>query len=147
MVLCWIALPVFLFLSIFSVKYRRLTAEALDCIWRTAIFRPCRSNLDERLRSDITGKLIDRNPRLARFFYNNYKLISFIFIALMLVSAYLTGAGVYNYIKHGNCNGADSKTFCVINAALGKQNFNNIVPPNKTSLECLNQSLQLKNDS
>lgn len=140
MVLCWIALPVFVFLGLFSVKYRRLAKESFECLWRTAIFRPCKSSLDERLRTDITGKLIKRTPRVARFFYHKYKLIAFIFLILMLASTYFTGAGIYNYIRYGNCNGQDSSAFCIINAARGEQTPPHITTVNKTAAECFNQT-------
>ncbi len=144
MVLCWIALPIFLFLSIFSAKYRRLTIESIQCLWRTATLRPCKSSLDQRLRSDITAKLMKSNPRLAKGFYNNYKTISFLILVVMLISAYFTGAGIYNYIKYGNCNGADSTAFCVINAALGKETPNQATIVNSTQLNCFNQTSPLK---
>lgn len=141
MVLCWIALPVFLFLGLFSVKYRRLARESLECFWRTATLRPCQSSLDERLRSDITGKLMTQTPHLARFFYHHYKLVSVIFLILMLASTYFTGVGVYNYITYGNCNGADSTAFCVINAALGQPTQNRILTnANTSALDCFNQT-------
>lgn len=144
MVLCWIALPIFLFLSIFSVKYRKLTIESFQCLWRTATLRPCQSSLDERLRSDITAKLMKRTPTLARGFYNNYKIISLVILIIMILSTYFTGIGVYNYIKYGNCNGADSTAFCVINAALGKETPKQVTLVNNTSLDCFNQTSPLK---
>ncbi|MEK6858534.1 MAG: hypothetical protein AABX53_01320 [Nanoarchaeota archaeon] len=139
MVLCWIALPVFVLLGLFSVKYRRLAKESLDCIWRMTTFRPCRSSLDERLRSDITGTLMKRTPRLARLFYHQYKVISILFLILMIASTYVTGIGIYNYIQYGNCNGADSTAFCVINAALGQQTQTHITA-NQSALDCFNQT-------
>ena len=140
MVLCWIALPVFLFLSIFSVKYRRLTKESFHCLWRTATLRPCQSSLDQTLRADITARLMKRSPALARFFYHQYKLLAFIILVLMLASTYFTAVGIYNYIQYGNCNGADSTAFCAINAALGNPTQPALVPVNTT--ECLNQTNQ-----
>ncbi len=139
MVLCWIALPVFVLLGLFSVKYRRLAKESLNCIWRMSTFRPCRSSLAERLRSDITGTLMKRTPRLARFFYHNYKIVSILFLILMIASTYFTGIGIYNYMQYGNCNGADSTAFCVINAALGQQTQTHITS-NQSALDCFNQT-------
>ena len=138
--LCWIALPVFLFLSIFSVKYRRLTKESFHCLWNTMTLRPCQASIDQTLRADITATLMKRSPSLARFFYHQYKLIAFIVLMLMLASTYFTAVGIYNYIQYGNCNGADSTAFCAINAALGNPTQPAFVQVNTT--ECLNQTNQ-----
>ena len=119
MVLCWIALPVFAILGIFSVKYRKLTKDSLECLFKTATLRKCDSGLDEKIKSDITGKLMNNYPNTARVFYNHYKIISLVVVILMLASIYFSGVGVYNYIKYGNCNGENSSLFCVIGAAGG----------------------------
>lgn len=139
MVLCWIALPVFVVLGLFSVRYRKLARESFDCLWRMTTFRPCKSTLDERLRADITGKLMKHTPSLARFFYNNYKLIALMIMIVMITSTYLTGVGVYNYIKYGNCNGENSSAFCIINAAIGEQTPSSI-HSNRSALDCFNQT-------
>lgn len=139
MVLCWIAVPVFVILGLFSVKYRKLARESIECIWRMTTFRPCKSSLDERLRSDITGKLMKRTPTLAKLFYKHYKLLVVIVVLLMIASTYLTAIGVYNYVQYGNCNGADSTTFCIVNAALGEQTPSSITS-NHTASECFNQT-------
>ncbi|NCN99237.1 hypothetical protein COU62_00920 [Candidatus Pacearchaeota archaeon CG10_big_fil_rev_8_21_14_0_10_35_219] len=115
MVLCIIALPVFAILGLFSVKYRQLASESLDCMFRTVTFRRCQLGLDDRIKSDLTGKLMKRSPALARFFYNYYKLISWIVLVLFIWSAYATGVGLYNYYLYGNCNGPDSDGFCLLN--------------------------------
>lgn len=115
MVLCWIALPVFAILGIFSAKYRKLTKDAFECLFKTATFRKCSSGLDDRIKSDVTGTFLKYSPPTARFFYNNYKLISWIIVILVLMSAYFTGVGVYNYVKYGNCNGPNSNEFCIFN--------------------------------
>ena len=119
MVLCWIALPVFAILGIFSVKYRKLTKDSLECLFKTATLRKCDSGLDEKIKSDITGKLMNNYPNTARVFYNHYKIISAAALIIFLLATYFTSVGVYNYIKYGNCNGKDSGLFCIIGAAGG----------------------------
>lgn len=114
MVLCWIALPVFAVLGIFSAKYRKLTKESLECLFKTATFQKCSSGLDDRIKSQITGNLLKFSPRSARFFYKNYKILSLIFVALLLWSAVVSVQGVYNYIEYGNCNGPNDDGFCIL---------------------------------
>ena len=113
MALCIIALPVFAILGIFSLKYRRLAVESLHCLFRTATFRPCRSGLDERIKSSITGKAMRYSPRTAGFIYKHYKILSLLFLALLLLSTYWTAIGAYNYWKYGNCNGPEDTGFCM----------------------------------
>ncbi len=117
MVLCWIALPVFAFLGLFSLKYRQLTKDSLECLFKTLTLRKCSSGLDDRIKANITGKLMTKSPASAKFFYNNYKLISVIILIVMIVATYFTSVGIYNYVKYGNCNGSDSSEFCIIGAA------------------------------
>ena len=114
MVLCFIALPVFAVLSIFSVKYRQLTLEALDCVLRTATLRKCRSRLDDRIKSYITGNTLKISPKAAGFIYRNYKMLSWIVFALFIFSIYGSSIGIYNYVKYGNCNGPQETGFCVL---------------------------------
>ncbi len=114
MVLCWIALPVFAFLGIFSVKYRQLTKESLECLFRTVTLGKCKSGLDDRIKSQISGKILKFSPRTARFFYRNYKVISFLLLVVFLWSTYAGAMGVYNYAVYGNCNGPDSDGFCIL---------------------------------
>src|SRR3989344_7423020 len=106
MVLCLIALPIFAVLSIFSAKYRKLTLESLDCVFRTATFRKCRSGLDDRIKASLTGKVMRVSPKAAGFIYNNYKLLSWIILIIFVWSIYGTAVGLYNYVEYGSCNGS-----------------------------------------
>jgi len=137
MVLCWIALPIFAILGIFSVRYRRLAVESLKCLWLSIALRPCQSTLDEVIRSDVTGALMKKSPRAARLFYNNYKAIVAIILVVMVLSTYFTAVGVYNYAKYGNCNGLDSGAFCIINTAFGNAPEAKI---NHSNEECVNST-------
>jgi hypothetical protein len=120
MVLCFIALPIFLILGIFSVKYRILTRDALECMGRTITFRKCKSNLDERIRANITGKVMKRNQKIGLFIYRNFQLLSVIFILIFIASLFFGATGFFNYIKYGNCNGPnDNGTFCIYSDILG----------------------------
>ena len=113
MVLCLIALPIFALLSIFSVKYRRLTADALECLLKTATFRKCKSGLDNKIKAGLTGKVLKVSPRVAGFFYRHYKIISWIVLVLFLWSMVVSVIGINNYVRYGNCNGPSSDGFCV----------------------------------
>ena len=118
MVLCWIALPVFALLGLFSLKYRRLTKEAFYCLSRKIQRRPCTSSLDERIRGDVTGSLMKFSPSIAKGFYKHYKAIVFITLIITILSTVFAVIGIYNYVQYGNCNGKDSSEFCIIDKAL-----------------------------
>lgn len=114
MVLCLIALPIFAVLGIFSLHYRKLAKESLDCLFKTVTLRKCRSGLDDRIKSQVSGKLLKRSPRAAKVFYNHYKIITFLILVLFIWSAYESSIGVYNYVQYGNCNGPESTGFCML---------------------------------
>jgi hypothetical protein len=114
MALCLVALPVLAVLGIFSVKYRKLTKDALNCLFKTATLKKCESDLDERIKSGITGNMLRYSPKTAKFVYKNYKILSWVFILLLLWSSYEASVGAYNYINYGNCNGPESTEFCIL---------------------------------
>ncbi len=114
MALCLLALPIFAVLSIFSIKYGKLTKDALDCLFRTITFRKCHSGLDDKIKSDISGTLLRFSPKTAKFFYNNYKLFSWLILIIFIWSTYISAIGVYNYTQYGNCNGPEEVGFCVL---------------------------------
>lgn len=105
--ICVIALVVFAILGVFSVSHRRLAKEAFDCVFRRITFRPCRTDLNKRIKSRITGKLMKRSPRLARGVYKNFELISWIFLILLIVSLFFSARSVYFLVKYNNCSGPD----------------------------------------
>lgn len=113
MVLCLLALPVFAILGVFSIKYRRLTLDALDCLFRTVTLRKCRSGLDDKIKADVTGTLLKYSPKAAKFTYKHYKILSWIILVIFLWSFYTSSIGIYNYINYGNCNGPESTGFCL----------------------------------
>ncbi|MEW6062832.1 MAG: hypothetical protein AB1571_00465 [Nanoarchaeota archaeon] len=114
MVLCYIAVGVFGILSIFSAKYRPLFKESLDCTFRKMTFRPCRTDLETRLKAKVTGKLM-RFPKIAKAWYKHFQLISMVFILLFFASMGYSAYGFYIYAKYGNCNGPHSNEFCLFN--------------------------------
>ncbi len=113
--ICLITLPVLAIMALFSATHRQLFFEALDCVFRKTTLRKCQSGLDERLKTKISGALISRNQRIGNFVLKRFEILSFIFMVLMLLSLIFSAQGVYNYIKHGNCNGVDSQEFCILN--------------------------------
>jgi len=110
---------VFAILGIFSIKYRKLTLDALHCLFRTATLRKCESGLDDKIKADFTGRALKLSPKTARFFYKNYKIISWIVLIIFIWSIYISSVGIYNYITYGNCNGEDSNDFCIFDPLAG----------------------------
>ena len=119
MVLCWIALPIFALFGIFSVKYRRLTLESLECLFKTVTLQKCKSSLDDRIKSTVAGKIMKVSPDVAGFFYRNYRFISFVILIIFLWSGYIVSAGLYNYFVYGHCSGALASGFCPFSAVGG----------------------------
>ncbi|MBS3143566.1 hypothetical protein J4446_01665 [Candidatus Woesearchaeota archaeon] len=127
MILCFIAFPIFLILGIFSVKYRILAKDALECFGKTITFRKCKSKLDERIKSHLTGKIMKKSPKIGIFFYRNFQLISIIIMILFIASLFFSITGLFNYIKYGNCNGPENDgTFCIYSEILGDSSCDNL---------------------
>lgn len=104
--ICFIALIVFGILGIFSASHRQIAKEAFDCVFRRITLRKCTTGLDVRLKAHITGKFLERNPRLGAFIYRRFEIISWLFTILMIASIIWSGISIYNYVEYGNCNGA-----------------------------------------
>ena len=113
MVICFVALPVAAAASIFSVKYRPLAAEAFDCVFKKLTFRKCRTGLDVKLKSSITSAFLKRNKKVGKFIFNNFELLSWIFIIITTLSFGETVYGGINYYLNGNCNGLVKAGFCI----------------------------------
>jgi hypothetical protein len=114
MVICIVALVVFSILGIFSARYRKLSKEAFSCVFSMMTFRPCKTNLDQRIKSKVTAKLIKRAPAVARFFYKNFRLISVIFTISFFASLIYSAYGIYNLVVFGSCTPGDPGS-CQIN--------------------------------
>jgi hypothetical protein len=100
MVICIIALVVFSILGMGSIHYRRMAKEAFECVFRMVTFRPCISEFDQKIRANLTAKLIKR-PFLARYFYKSFPILSWIFVLIFLVSLGYSIQSIYFLIKYG----------------------------------------------
>jgi len=111
--ICIIALIVFGVLGIFSLSYRALAYEALDCVFRRVTLRKCHSGLDQRLRSKIAGKILRRNLFAGKVVYKYFEVFSWFFVVLLFVSIFFSARGLYFYGVYGNCNGPNDDGFCI----------------------------------
>jgi len=103
MVICIVALVVFSILSLVSTRYRPLAKQAFRCVYLTATLRPCDVQLEEKIKAKLTSKLMFA-PLLARFFYKNFKIISWIFTIAFFASLFYSVYGIYNLIAIGRCD-------------------------------------------
>jgi protein-disulfide isomerase len=110
--LCFVALAVFLFLSIFSAKYRPLARRALGCAMKKATLRPCDTGLDEELKSASLAGIMRFSPGAAAFVNRHFEAFSLAFTAIFFASLFFAAQGIYNFIIYGNCNGFEGG-FCV----------------------------------
>jgi hypothetical protein len=117
--ICVLALVVFAVLGVFSARYRKIAAEAFDCVFRRITFRKCTTGLDARLKSQISGALHRKHPKMARHLFKRFEIYSWILLILLIASLGYSIYGGYNYIVYGNCNGEDSDIFCVYDAIAG----------------------------
>jgi thiol-disulfide isomerase/thioredoxin len=102
---------VFSILGIFSVRWRRVAKEAFHCVFRMIQFKPCDVKLEEKIKSKLTTKLM-KIPKLARFIYKNFKIISWIFTIAFFASMFYTVYSLYNLAVYGSCSPGAS---CIFN--------------------------------
>lgn len=107
MVICVIALVVFSVLGIFSARYRALSAEAFDCVFRKVTFRPCATNLNQRIRAKVVAKVFTRSPKMAGLIRRHFEALSWVFVILTIGSAFLSAQAGYNIWKYGTCTPSD----------------------------------------
>jgi len=110
--LCFVALAVFLVLSIFSAKYRPLARRALDCVVKKATLRPCDAGLDEEIKAASISGIMKISPGGASFLNRHFEAFSLLFTLLFFVSLFFAAQGLYNFIIYGNCNGFEGG-FCI----------------------------------
>jgi protein-disulfide isomerase len=145
--ICILALVVFGILGIFSATHRKIALEALDCVFRRVTIRKCTSGLDKRLKSQITGKLMKKSPKIARFTYRNFELISWAFTILLILSIAYSAIGGYNYYVYGNCNGPNDESFCIFDPLGSNNKFTEApVADASCSIDTTNEKKQLTLD-
>lgn len=115
MILCFVALIVFAILGLFSATHRTLAKDAFECVFSNITLRPCKSGLDKRLKSQITGSILRKNPKAGRFVYKHFELLSWVFTIIMIISTIYSGLGIYNYLVYGNCEGENAIGPCIYN--------------------------------
>jgi hypothetical protein len=115
MVICIVALVVFSFLSIVSARYRPLAKDAFKCVFLMIQFKPCTVGLDDKIKSKVTSKLMFI-PSLARFFYKNFRYISWAFTVSFFASLAYSAYGIFNLLTIGRCD--PSTPYCEITSFL-----------------------------
>jgi len=103
--ICIIALIVFGILGLFSVGYRQLAKEAFDCVFKRMTLRPCTTGFDQKMKSKVTAKLM-KFPKLARFTYRYFELISWLFTISLFLSMGYSAYSMYNLAVYGTCDPA-----------------------------------------
>lgn len=102
--ICIIALFTFGILGIFYARYRSLAKEAFRCVFLRMQFKPCDTQLDQKIKSKLTSKLLRRSPRAARFVYKRFELLSWAFTILLFGSMIYSAYGLYNLYAYGTCD-------------------------------------------
>jgi hypothetical protein len=102
--ICLVALFVFAVLGVFSAKYRQLAREAFRCTFLRLTFKPCDSQLDQRIKSKLTSKLLPRAPGVARFIYRRFDVLSSLFTIAFFASTVYSAYSLYNLVVFGTCS-------------------------------------------
>lgn len=127
--ICLIVMIIFGILGIFSASHRKIAGEAFRCVFRQATFRKCDSGMDIKIKSNLVGKLMKKNPKSAKIVYKNFELLSWIFTILMIGSLIWSGVSVYNLVVYDNCNGQNSDDICILSNGIHNGNLVNCGDP------------------
>lgn len=100
-------------LGIFSATNRQLAKEALDCVFHRVTFRPCTTGFDQKMKARLVGGLLTRSVPVAKFISKYFEILSWIFVALFLLSIAFGIRGLVLYYTTGSCNGLNSTGLCV----------------------------------
>lgn len=101
---CIAAFIVFVFLGIFSVRYRKLAKKAWSCVVRKLTFRPCEIGFKEDAKNILIGKLILTKPKLAKFLDKWIELFATIFVILSIWSLLVVFQSGLNLLVYDTCN-------------------------------------------
>jgi len=117
--LCFVALAVLAFLSLFSAKYRPLAARAFDCVAKKATLRPCDTGLDDEIRAASIAGIMKLHAPSAAFVNRHFEAFSIAMTIIFFASLFFAAQGVYNFALYGNCNGPEGG-FCIYNGLQNK---------------------------
>jgi hypothetical protein len=104
------------------LKYRILSREAFDCVFRRITLRPCKTGFDEKFKASVSSWFLRRSEKIGGFIFRRFEILSWLFVILFLVSGVYAARGIYFYAKFGTCNPASPET-CIVNK---------FVPPGET---------------
>jgi protein-disulfide isomerase len=119
MVLCIIAFFVFAVMSIFSAKYRPLAKESFRCVFRTLMLKPCDTGLDQRIKAEVVAAVLRFSAPLAKLINRYFTALTWLFVAITLISLAYTVLGIYNFYFYGNCDGPQAINACILNDITG----------------------------
>ncbi|MDO8427871.1 MAG: thioredoxin domain-containing protein [Candidatus Diapherotrites archaeon] len=126
-IICIAAALILGILGLFSAKYRPLAKEAFSCAFRTLTLRKCDSNLEQKIKANITGFTSKISPKLGQITFKHFSVISTIFVLLIFASSIGMIWGIWNFYQYGNCNGPESTDFCIFDpTGTGEQGFSRI---------------------
>lgn len=115
---CVIALIILAILSIFSAKYRALTKEAFECVFRRVTLRPCQTGFNQKVKTVVSSWFLKKNEKIGGFVFKRFEILSWIFVLLSLTSVIYVGRGIYFYAKYGSCDPKNPQG-CIINQITG----------------------------
>ena len=89
-------------MSVGSAKYKKMAKDAWKCFLKTLTLSPCDVGIEQRIKGRVTAKLLS-TPRLARFFYRNFRVISWLFTITFFASLIYSAYAMYNFFVYGSC--------------------------------------------
>ena len=103
MVICIVALLVFGIAGIFSATHRKMFYQALHCLKRNIMLRPCETGFDRKLKYSIARRVY-KFPRLHDFVYRHFNLFSWLLVILLFGSLFVSARGLYYLATEKTCD-------------------------------------------
>ena len=128
-------------MAVFSGKYRLVAKEAVDCVFRRVTFRKCTSGLDDRLKAQITGRIMRRTPKLGALVYKRFEVLSWIFLIITVVSLVYSGIAIYNLATYGSCD--PDSGYCILTGDSGELVSCESEPCLEGGCECAEEGCEL----
>lgn len=101
--LCIFYVLIFGILGLFSASHRELFFESLDCVKNSFKRQPCETDVEQKIKASVTHRMFQRSPWIAKQINNHFRLISWIFIVLTILTGLLTAKSGYDLLVHGTC--------------------------------------------
>ena len=101
--LCIFYIFMFGILGLFSASHRKLFFESIECVKNSFTRQPCETDVEQKVKTSVTHSIFQKSPWVAKQVNNHFRLISWTFVVLTVLTGFLTIKAGYDLLVHGTC--------------------------------------------